>query len=300
MWSGQVAFYEPKFSIHHLPILFLPFIFLKNLGGFTMKVLFSLFIIFNLQVVMAKTNKTKKPEIITKELEYTVNSAPFKGYLAMPAGEEKVPGVLVIHEWWGHNEYARKRARMLAEMGYAAFALDMYGKDKHAEDPTHAKHLMEEAIQSGELKARFDGALKVLKEEPRVIQDKLAAIGYCFGGNVVLTMAELGEDLKAVVSFHGALPAPAELKPNSIKPDVLVLHGDADQFVSKEAVEKFKEDMKKAEAKFKFVSYPNAKHGFTDPESSKRSEMHHIPVGYNKAADEKSWAEMKKLFKKVL
>ncbi|MBS1985879.1 MAG: dienelactone hydrolase family protein [Bdellovibrionales bacterium] len=249
-------------------------------------------------VAFAKENTGAKIE--TREVEYTVNGAPFKGLLALPKGTEKVPGVLVIHEWWGHNEYVRKRARMLAEMGYAAFALDMYGKDKHASDPKQAGQMMNEALNSGQIQARFDGAMKVLKSEPRVKQDDIAAIGYCFGGNVVLTMARAGEPLRAVASFHGSMPAPGAVKENSVKAEVLVLHGEADEFVAPTAIEQFKREMTAAKAKFKVVTYPGAKHGFSDPDSSKRSEMHHIPVGYNKDADEKSWAEMTALFKRTL
>lgn len=240
------------------------------------------------------------PKIETREINYKVNGATFKGFLALPEGKNKVPGVLVIHEWWGHNEYARKRARMLAELGYAAFALDMYGEGKSTNDPKVAGHMMNETISSGQIKARFDGAMKVLKDEPRVEQDKIAAIGYCFGGNVVLSMAEASEPLKAVVSFHGSYPAHAELKKGSVKSEVLVLHGAEDQFTTKEALEQLKKDLDAAGAKYKVVIYPGAKHAFSDPESSAKGEMHHIPIGYNKEADLKSWDEMKKLFKKTL
>ena len=239
-----------------------------------------------------------------REMEYRIDGAPFKGFIALPGGigkgKGKAPGVVVIHEWWGHNEYARKRARQLAEMGYAAFALDMYGSGKTANEPQGAQALMTEAFASGQIQARFDGALRILKSEPRVDQDRMAAIGYCFGGNVVLSMAQVGEPLKAVVSFHGSLPAPVILKKNSVKAEVLVLHGGEDEFVSPQAIQQFKNQMTAANANYKFIVYPGAKHGFTDADNSERGERHHIPIGYNKEADQKSWTEMKALFKRTL
>lgn len=239
-------------------------------------------------------------KVITKEISYQINGQPFKGFLAMPEGTNKVSGVLVVHEWWGHNEYTRKRAKMLAELGYAAFALDMYGNGKSADNPKDAGALAGDAMKSGQIRARFEGAMKALKDEPRVDQSKLAAIGYCFGGNVVLSMAEAGEPLKAAVSFHGSLPKGEDIKKNSVKANVLILHGGADEFVSTDAVKKYEGELKAANANVKVVVYPGAKHAFTNPDASQMGEMHKIPIAYDKSADEKSWSEMKSLFKKVL
>ena len=258
------------------------------------------FLILSSSLVASSSSFALSTDIEAREMEYLIDGARFKGFMALPKAKGKVPGVMVIHEWWGHNEYARMRARQLAELGYAAFALDMYGDGKTANEPTAAQHLMMEAVNSGQIQARFDGAMQILKSEARVIPNKIGAIGYCFGGNVVLSMARAGEPLNAVVSFHGSLPAPANLKKDSIKAKILVLHGGEDAFVPSEAIEAFKKEMTAANANYKFIVYPGAKHGFTDPDNSERGELHHLPIAYNKQADLESWKEMKALFKKRL
>ena len=243
------------------------------------------------------------PKIETKEVAYTINGQEFKGFIAYPAikdPKKKIPGVLVIHEWWGENEYARRRAKMLAELGYAAFALDMYGDGKSTDDPKQATQMMNDAVSSGQIQARFDGAKEALIKETFVDQDRLGAIGYCFGGNVVLSMARAGEPLKAVVSFHGAIPEKAVIEKDSIKANVLILSGADDKMAPESAVNEFEKDMKDAGAKVRVVFYKGALHAFTNPDATKLGKMHGMPIAYNKEADEKSWAEMKALFKKTL
>lgn len=258
------------------------------------------FLMLTSSVLAGASNSGHAAGIEERDMEYRIDGAPFKGFVALPQGKDQVPGVVVIHEWWGHNEYARRRARQLAELGYAAFALDMYGSGRTADEPKGAQELMTKAFASGQIQARFDGALRILKSEPRVDRERIAAIGYCFGGNVVLSMARAGEPLNAVVSFHGSLPEPAALTKNSVKAEVLVLHGGEDAFVSPEAVRQFKSEMAAANANFRFIVYPGAKHGFTDADNSERGTRHHIPIGYNREADQQSWGEMKALFKRTL
>jgi dienelactone hydrolase len=258
------------------------------------------FLVLTTSVLAGASSSGKAAGIEERDMEYRIDGAPFKGFVALPQGKGKIPGVVVIHEWWGHNEYARRRARQLAELGYAAFALDMYGSGRTADEPKGAQELMTEAFASGQIQARFDGALRVLKSEPRVDHERIAAIGYCFGGNVVLTMARAGEPLNAVVSFHGSLPEPATLRRNSVRAEVLVLHGGEDAFVSAEAVQQFKNEMAAANANYRFIVYRGAKHGFTDADNSERGARHHIPIGYNREADQQSWDEMKALFKRSL
>lgn len=257
-------------------------------------------LILTLLIVSVAIPSLASPKIQTRAVEYRVKGKLFQGFLALPEGEKPVPGVLVIHEWWGHNEYARNRAKMLAEMGYAAFALDMYGKGKSAgANAKHAEHLMSEAVNSGEIKERFDGALQVLLNEKRVQKDDVAAIGYCFGGNVVLSMAAAGAPLKAVASFHGSIPAHQELKSGVIKSEVFIAQGGADPFVATDKAKAFQEDLEKAGAKVKMVVYPNAKHGFTDKEASQKGKSNHLPLEYNEAADKESWEELRELLKRV-
>ena len=146
-------------------------------------------------------------EIKGEEIEYKSNGTVLKGYLAYDDSiEGKRPGVIVVHEWWGHNDYARKRANMLAELGYTAFAIDMYGDGKQADHPDDAGKFMTETLSNmPEAEKRFNAGVEVLKAQPSVNSDEIAAIGYCFGGAVVLYMASTGADLDAVASFHGAI-----------------------------------------------------------------------------------------------
>ncbi|MBI5023540.1 MAG: dienelactone hydrolase family protein [Candidatus Omnitrophica bacterium] len=236
-----------------------------------------------------------------KEVDYSAEGVTLKGYLAYDdAVEGKRPGVLVVHEWWGHNEYARKRARMLAELGYTALAVDMYGDGKQANHPDDAGKFAGEVAQNMPVaKARFLAALNLLKSDPTVDADKIAAIGYCFGGGVVLNMARMGVDLKGVVSFHGSLGAENPAQPGVVKPKVLVCHGAADSFTTPQQIEDFKKEMESAGIDYKFIIYPDAKHSFTNPDADRYAKEFGLPVGYNAHADQKSWADMQEFFKKI-
>ncbi|OGW44543.1 MAG: dienelactone hydrolase, partial [Nitrospirae bacterium RBG_16_43_11] len=163
----------------------------------------------------------------TQEIDYRSDGQVLKGYIAYDKTiKGKRPGVLVVHEWWGHNEYARKRARMLADMGYTAFALDMYGDGKQAAHPNEAGKFAEEVSNNKDTaEKRFMAALDILRSQETVDPDQIAAIGYCFGGGVVLNMARIGADLDGVVSFHGSLTTDAPAKPGTVRASVLVLHG---------------------------------------------------------------------------
>jgi dienelactone hydrolase len=205
--------------------------------------------------------------------------------------------VVVVHEWWGHNEHARNQAKRLAEAGYVGFALDMYGKGKVATHPKDAEALMKEATKDpAVMTARFNAALEQLKRDPHVDPEKIAAIGYCFGGSVVLGMARSGADLDAVVSFHGALATENPAQRGNVKARVLVLAGGADPMVPPEQVAGFTREMKAAGAKFEVVSYPGAKHSFTNPDADKAGME---ALAYNAEADKKSWAAMRKLFEQI-
>lgn len=240
--------------------------------------------------------------IVTQEIDYTVDGTTLKGYLAYDdAIEGERPGVLVVHEWWGMNDYARGRARMLAELGYTAFALDMYGDGRQAHHPDEAGKFASEVMKNQVLaKARFDGALKVLRGQKTVDPKRIAAIGYCFGGAVVLQMARYGEDLAGVVSFHGNLAAASPARPGAVKAKILVLTGGDDSFVPAEQVEQFEKEMDAAQADYRVIVYPGAKHSFTSPEADKYGQEFNLPLAYDKAADEASWQEMQDFFRQVL
>lgn len=255
-----------------------------------------------ISIFLSSTAHAKGLEIQTKEVSYASGTTQLKGFFAWPIlkdSSKKVPGILVIHEWWGENEYARSRAKQLAELGYAAFALDMYGDGKTTEDPKQAGQMMNDTIKSGKIKERFDAALEALKKETIVDAERVAAIGYCFGGNIVLSMARAGEPLQAVVSFHGAIPEKAPIAKDTVKAEVLVLHGADDKMVTQASVDEFEKDMRASGAKIKVIKYKGALHAFTNPDATKLGTMHGIPIGYNREADEKSWKEMKDLFHKV-
>lgn len=242
------------------------------------------------------TGEKQQSNIVTEEIEYSVDGQPFTGYLAYDeAIKTKRPGILVVHEWWGHNEYARTRAVQLAQMGYTAFALDMYGAGKVTDHPDNAQQFMQEAIKSPEqVRQRFLKAKEFLQQQPSTDPEEIAAIGYCFGGGVVLNMARAGVDLDGVASFHGSLAPMMTAKPGSIKAKILVLHGADDTLIPAEQVEAFKAEMDAAGADYQFISYPGAMHSFTNPIATSVGEKYEMPLAYNEEADEKSWSELQK------
>ncbi len=239
-----------------------------------------------------------EPRISGKTVEYQAQGVSMKGYLAY---DENItgqrPGVLVVPEWWGVVSYTRRRARMLAELGYTALVVDMYGQGKVVTSPDEASKLSSEAMKNFDVsKNRFMAALDFLKKQSTVDPTRIAAIGYCFGGGIVLNMARQGVDLKGVVSFHGGLAAVKPAQPGSVKAKILVLHGDADPIVPPDQVEAFKKEMKAAGADFQFISYPGALHAFTNPEADVLGKKFNLPIAYNAKADKESWNEMKKFF----
>jgi dienelactone hydrolase len=237
-------------------------------------------------------------EIQTQEIPYTAaDGTEMIGYYAYDdAVEGKRPGVVVVHEWWGLNDYAKSRARDLAELGYSALAIDMYGEGKNTEHPKDAMTFMKAALADADAaKGRFNAGLDLLKQQPQTDTDKLAAVGYCFGGKVVLDMARQGVPLEGVVSFHGALATETRAAPGNVKARVLVEHGSEDSMVSAEDVAALNAEMVKAGADFQFVNLPGAKHGFTNPGADKFQDKG-VDVAYNKRADERSWEDMKVFF----
>jgi dienelactone hydrolase len=234
----------------------------------------------------------------TREVEYTQDGTTLQGYLAWDdAVTGKVPGVLVVHEWWGQNAYARHRAEMLAQAGYVAFALDMFGKGKVTTHPADAQTFTAEATKDPAVeKARFDAALDVLKKDPHVDPEQIAAIGYCFGGGVALDMARAGEDLDAVVTFHGSLATEHPAQKGMVHARILVNAGEADPFVTPDQVTAFEAEMKAAGANFQVIRYPGAKHSFTNPDAASYGMD---ALAYDADADQKSWAAMLKLFGEV-
>ncbi len=238
-------------------------------------------------------------EIRTERIEYRHGDAVLAGYLAYDnAVTGKRPGVLVVHEWWGLNDYAKRRAEQLARLGYVAFALDMYGKGISTTDPKEAGRLaglFRDDRPFG--RARAAAGLEVLRKRPQVDPARIAAIGYCFGGTVVLEMARSGADLKGVVSFHGGLATPNPADAGNIKGKVLVLHGADDTFESPAEITAFQEEMRQAKVDWQMVYYGGAVHSFTNPDAGKAGIK---GVAYDEAADRRSWQAMRDFFDEIL
>ncbi|KPJ91976.1 MAG: dienelactone hydrolase [Gammaproteobacteria bacterium SG8_11] len=230
-----------------------------------------------------------------EEIEYKSGDTVMKGYLAYDDSiSGKRPGVLVVHEWWGHNEYARERARMLAELGYTALAVDMYGDGKQASHPEDAGKFAGEVRKNmPEAESRFNAAKDILKKHKTTNPDKIAAIGYCFGGGLLLELARRGIELNGIVSFHGSLATENPATVGSVKTKVLVCHGADDPFVKPEHIAAVKSEMKDAKATFTFKEYAGAKHSFTNPGANEFGKKFNLPLEYNEQADKQSWEDMK-------
>ena len=240
-------------------------------------------------------------EVRTREVIYEAGGVDLKGFLAWDdEGKGLRPGVLVVHEWWGVNDYVRMRAKKLAEMGYIALAVDMYGDGKHVDQPEDARKLSTAAMANlTTARKRFEAALTVLNRRKEKDPQKTAAIGYCFGGGVVLQMARLGVDLKGVASFHGSLDTKVKAVPGKVKARVLICNGEADPLVTEPSIQGFREEMKNAGVGYDFINYPNAKHAFTNPDATALGEKFNLPIAYQKDADEDSWKRLRDFLAEV-
>ena len=242
----------------------------------------------------------KTPIIKEESVSYGTDSAKLTGFVAYDsASTAKRPVVLIVHEWWGLNDYVRGRAKQLADLGYLAMAVDMYGDGKMGNNPDEAGKLaMPFYTNPGMAKSRFNAALAKIKTYGQADTSKIAAIGYCFGGAMVLNVARLGENLNGVVSFHGGLVGTPADK-NLLKAKVLVCHGADDQFVKPEEVATFKKQMDSIGADYTFKQYAGAKHAFSNPAATEMGQKFKIPIAYNAAADSTSWNDMKDFFEKI-
>ena len=236
-------------------------------------------------------------EVKTQSIAYQDGDTMLTGVLAWDdAVTGKRPGVLVIHEWWGLNDYAKGRAEQLAKAGYVAFALDMYGDNKVTTHGKQAGEWMTQITSNIDLWKRRAGlGLDVLKSQQAVDAGKLAAIGYCFGGATVMQMAYGGADVKAVVSLHGSLP-PAPESVTSLTPRVLVAHGRDDKFIPAERIVAFQAGLDRINADWEMTIYSGTRHGFTNPGAGAYGIEN---LAYNETADKRSWNAMMKLFDEV-
>lgn len=236
--------------------------------------------------------------VVSKEITYKVGEQTFKGQLFFDdAIQGKRPGILVVHEWWGLNDYARERAAQLAKLGYVAFAVDMYGNGKTTEHPKEASAMAGMVRKNQqEWQARGEAGLKILRDHPLVDSTKLGAIGYCFGGSTALKLAHAGAGLKAVVSFHGALMVPSEAEVKAIQAKILICHGAADAFIPEKLIQEVRGTYDKAGIDYQMIYYGGAVHSFTVPDANSRKLD---GIRYDPAADRRSWAAMRALFQEA-
>lgn len=246
-------------------------------------------------VMLALAAGAARAEVKSRTVEYKQGDTVLEGYLAWDdAMKGKRPGVLVVHEWTGLGAYAKKRADMLAQLGYVAFAADVYGKGVRPKTPQEA------GAEAGKYKgnrtlfrARLAAALAEMKKSDLVVPSRIAAIGYCFGGTGVLELARSGADVVGVVSFHGGLDSPAPADGKNIKGKVLALHGADDPFVPAVDVVAFETEMRNAGVDWQLVAYGGAVHAFTNPDAGNDNSK---GAAYNARADRRSWEAMKTFF----
>jgi dienelactone hydrolase len=267
----------------------------------TLSIFYAVLIASAISLVSVSCNDKKtKPVIKEETVIYKVDTTVLKGFVAYPADSTvKHPAVIIIHEWWGMNDYIKSRARQLAHLGYVAFAADMFGGGKIASDPKQSMEFTSPFYKDAHLALTYlNAALTEIKKYKQADVNNVAAIGYYFGGYVVLNAAKLGADLKGIVSFHGGLggvPADKAL----LKAKILVCHGDSDKFVSQKAVDAFRHQMDSIKADYTYKSYPNATHAFTNPEATNLGKKFKLPIEYNAKADTASWNDMQAFFNKI-
>jgi dienelactone hydrolase len=235
-------------------------------------------------------------EIITRDVEYRDGDVTLRGYVAFDSErvEKRLPGVLVVHQWLGLTDYEKGRCRQLAELGYVAFALDVYGKDVRPAGPQEAAKVAGTYKQDRQLyRRRLNLGLEQLLAQKSVAPDKLAAIGYCFGGTGVLELARSGAAISGVVSFHGGLDSPSPEDGKQVKAKVLICHGADDPFVPAKDIEAFKAEMNEADVDWQMIYYSDAVHSFTQPQAGNDNSR---GAAYNEKADRRSWEAMKTFF----
>jgi len=233
-------------------------------------------------------------EIHTQVIQYQHGQTSLQGQLAYDDAFPGLrPGILVVHEWWGLNEYAKNRAKQLAALGYVTFALDMYGQGKHTQHPDQAKQWSSPFYGNPIMRQRAQAGLDILAQHEQVDPNRVAAIGYCFGGTTVLELAYSGADIKGAVSFHGGLPAPKPQDLPRTKAKLLICHGADDPFTPQERVDAFRQALQGSTIDWQFITYGNAKHSFTNPGADQTGIE---GLAYSPTADQRSWQQMKLFF----
>ncbi len=249
-------------------------------------------VFFLIAIMICITPYNAQAELKRQNVVYRHGNIVLEGYLVYDnSGPMKRPGVLVVHEWKGINSHVKGSADKLAQLGYVAFAIDMYGKGIRPKTDEEAKKIVS-VFKNDRLlmRERVKAGLMELKRHPWVDAENIAAIGYCFGGSAVLELARSGADVRGVVSFHGGLNTPHPADANNIKAKILVLHGAQDPYVPETDVKLFETEMKNAHVYYKLIKYPGVVHSFTNPASGNDPKK---GIAYDKKAAQESWEEMK-------
>lgn len=242
------------------------------------------------------TGDTATTTIKEENIDITADTVTMKSFVAYPDVQGKKPIVLVVPEWWGVNDFTRSKAKQLAQEGYFALVVDMYGNGRTADNPDAAMGLAGGFYKNPQLSTgRLLAALDKAKSYPQADSSKTAAIGFCFGGSMVLNAAKLGAPLDGVVSFHGGLQGVPPAK-NTVASKILVLNGAADPYVPAQDIANFKKQLDSAGVPYTFKDYPGALHAFTNPQADEFAKKFKMEVGYNADADRNSWNDMKSFF----
>jgi len=267
----------------------------------TRKIIYCLTILIMASLSAGLEAKTAGSKIKEENITYQVGNTVYNGFIAYNENlKGKRPAVLVVHEWWGLNDYPKMRARQLAELGYVALAVDMFGEGKTAANPTEAQAFTAPFYSNPQLsKTLIDAALVKVKELDQTDPAHIFAIGYCFGGAVVLNAAKLGAELNAVVSFHGGLKGVTADK-EVLKASILVCQGGSDKFVPQSDRDQFRHQLDSIGATYSFITYPGALHAFSNPAATELGKKFNLAIEYNKSADVNSWNDMKKFFNTLL
>jgi dienelactone hydrolase len=257
----------------------------------------SVVIILMMATSISLNAQNNSASIKGEEVTYSDGTTVLKGYVAYNENQKgKRPAIIVVPEWWGCSEYVRMRARKLAELGYIAIAADMYGDGKIATNPGEAQAFAGPFYKDPALgKSRVEAAVKKISSYAQADVNKLAAIGYCFGGSMVLNAAKLGMNFKGVVSFHGGL-AGVPASPGMTKGKILVCHGGADKFISDSDIKNFKDNLDAVKVPYTFNTYAGATHAFSNSDATATGKKFSMPIEYNEAADKQSWNDMKQFF----
>ncbi|MEQ1149329.1 dienelactone hydrolase family protein [Acinetobacter johnsonii] len=240
--------------------------------------------------------------IQTREIQYNAaDGQRLVGYFAAPSSQTPHAGIIVAPEWWGRNEYTEQRARELAEHGYAALAIDMYGDKNVTTDAKQAYEWMMQTFANADtIVNRAQAGLDTLAAQPEVNADQLAAIGFCYGGKVVLDLARSGAPLKAVATFHATLAPKAPAIEGQIQGEILVLHGELDSMVTLDDVASFREEMHAAKVDHEVIIFEDAKHGFSNPLADERAKANGVDLGYNSEAERQGLDAMYDLLERNL